>query len=381
MNKNYLLTPGPTPVPASVSLEMAKPIIHHRTVGYEKIYAEVRDGLKYLFQTKEEVLILSSSGTGAMDAAVANTLSAGDTALVIAGGKFGERWGEICKAYNVNVISIDVKWGKAVNPDDIARSLQDNPDIKAVFTTFSETSTGVRHDIKTIADIVSKHKNTILVVDGITAVGVMEMPMDKWGLDVVVTGSQKALMMPPGLGLIALSQKAWKMAEQSNLPKYYLNLQKEKKCQSKNQSAYTPAISLIIALREALRMIKQDGLAQVFNRHTKLAKATRAAVSALGLRLLAPESPSEALTAVISPNGVDVSLLRGILSKKYGVTIAGGQGHLKGKIFRLAHIGYMNTFDVIIAISALEMTLKELGYPLELGAGVRVAEEILIQYS
>ncbi len=378
MKKNHLLTPGPTPVPAEVLLCMANPIIHHRTPEYEEIFAQVKKGLAALFQTRQDVLVLSSSGTGAMEAAVINLLSAGDTALVVNAGKFGKRWADICRAFKVNTEIIEVAWGQAVHPQAVADALKANPQIKAVFTTHSETSTGVLHDIKTIAAIVAGYPETVLVVDAITALGATAVPMDDWGLDVVVTGSQKALMMPPGLACIALSQKAWKLTETSQLPKYYFDLKKEKKSQAKNQTAYTPAISLIIALRKSLSMIEQEGLSKVHRRHQLLAEATRSAVAALGLELLAPESPSPALTAVKSPPGVEVSALRGLLSKKYGVTIAGGQDHLKGKIFRIAHLGYMSTFDTIIAVSALEMALKELGHPVQLGTGVKAAQKILI---
>ncbi len=376
MEKKYLLTPGPTPVPSEVLLGMAEPIIHHRTAEYEEIFAQVRQGLKNLFQTEQDVLVLSSSGTGAMESAVCNLLSAGDRVLVVAGGKFGQRWADICQAYRVEVKTIEVEWGQAVDPELVAEALEDDSRIKAVFTTFSETSTGVAHDIKAIAAIVAKYP-AVLVVDAITALGVREMPMDDWGVDVVVTGSQKALMMPPGLSLIAWSDKAWKLADNSTLPKYYFNLKKEKKAQSKNQTAYTPAISLVVALREALALIEKEGLGEVYKRHQRLAEATRAAVLALGLELLAPQSPSPALTAVKAPEGVEVSALRGLLSKKYGVAIAGGQDHLKGKIFRIAHLGYMSTFDVIIAISALEMALGELGYLIQPGSGIKAAQEIL----
>jgi aspartate aminotransferase-like enzyme len=357
---------------------MARPIIHHRTAEYEEIFTQVKRGLKRLFQTRQDVLVLSSSGTGAMEAAVSNLLSAGDEVLVVVGGKFGQRWVDICKAYQVDARVLEVEWGQAVEPDEVARALKENPQTKAVFTTFSETSTGVMHDIKTIAEIVAGCPETVLVVDAITAVGVMEVPMDDWGLDVVVTGSQKALMMPPGLSFIALSDKAWRLADTSRLPKYYFNLKKERKTQAKNQSAYTPAISLIIALRESLALIEQEGLERIYRRHSLLAQATRAAVQAIGLELLAPQSPSAALTAVKLPAGIEDTALRKLLSQKYGVTIAGGQDHLKGKIFRIAHLGYMATFDVITAIAALEMALQELGYSLQLGAGVKAAQQILI---
>jgi aspartate aminotransferase-like enzyme len=377
MIKKQLFSPGPTPVPERVLLAMAGPVMHHRDPGYEVLFQEVREGLKYVFQTKQEVLVLASSGTGAMEAAVCNTLSRGDEALVVRGGKFGERWGEICEAYGVNVIPLDVTWGQAVDPGLIKKALDAKPAIKAVLVQASETSTGVMHPIKEIADIVKNRAGTILIVDAISALGVSDLPMDQWGIDVLVSGSQKALMLPPGLAFIALSAKAWGFAEKSNLPKFYFNLKEELAVAQKNQSQFTPAISLVVGLREALKMLKEEGLENVFKRHALLARATREAVKALGLELLAPTAPSNALTAIKAPEGVDGKKLKKNFEDQFGLIIAGGQSQLKGKIIRIAHIGYFQSLDIIQAVSTLELVLKGLGYPVKLGAGVKAAEEIL----
>jgi aspartate aminotransferase-like enzyme len=377
MIKKQLFSPGPTPVPERVLLAMAGPVMHHRDPGYEVLFQEVREGLKYVFQTKQEVLVLASSGTGAMEAAVGNTLSRGDEVLVVRGGKFGERWGEICEAYGVNVTPLDVTWGQAVDPALIKKALDAKPAIKAVLVQASETSTGVMHPIKEIADIVKNRAGTILIVDAISALGVSDLPMDQWGIDVLVSGSQKAFMLPPGLAFIALSAKAWGFAEKSNLPKFYFNLKEELAVAQKNQSQFTPAISLVVGLREALKMLKEEGLENVFERHALLARATREAVKALGLELFAPTAPSNALTAIKAPEGVDGKKLKKNFEEQFGLIIAGGQSQLKGKIIRIAHIGYFQSLDIIQAISTLELVLKGLGYPVKLGAGLKVAEEIL----
>ena len=314
-----------------------------------------------------------------MEGAVSNILSKGDKVVVVRGGKFGERWGEICKAYGVEFIPIDVEWGRAADPEKIQKILESDSSIRAVYTQATETSTGVMHPVKNIAEIVGRYENTIMVVDGITAIGVFDTPMDKWGLDVLISGSQKAMMLPPGLAFAALSAKAWKFVERSNLPKYYFDFKKELKSAQKNQSSYTPAISLFIGLRETLRMIRKEGLEGVFRRHEKLAGATRAAVKALGLELYAPDTPSNALTAVKIPGGVDGIKLQALFFEKFGITVAEGQDRAKGKIIRIAHLGYYERLDMIMVISALEMLLKEMGYRLELGAGVKAAEEILME--
>jgi len=379
MDKYYLLAPGPTPIPPDVLLRMAGPIVHHRAPAYEKILQEVREGLKYLFQTKKEVLIFASSGTGAMEGAVTNTLCAGDKAIVVEGGKFGERWANICKAYGVKASVLPVEWGQAIDPGLIAQTLQKDPSIKAVFTQATETSTGVLYPIQEIAEIVSRYPGTIMVVDGISHLGAVELPMDEWKLDIVVAGSQKAMMLPPGLAFAALSDKAWEFVGKSTLPKFYFDFRKELKNLTQNQSAYTPAVSLVMGLSESLKKIKEEGLENIFARHARLAKATREAMLALGLRLYAPKAYSNALTAALAPAGVDGQKVVKILRDRHHLTIAGGQDQAKGKIFRIAHMGYVDQSDIIMAVAAVEMTLRELGYAVEMGKGVRAAMEVLIK--
>jgi len=379
MEKKYLFSPGPTMLPPEVLLKMAEPIMHHREPEFEKLFAEVREGLKYLFQTKNEVLIFTSSGTGAMEGAVSNILAKGDKALVVRGGKFGERWGEICKAFGIEFIPIDVEWGRAVDPQKIGEALKADPSIRAVYTQASETSTGAKHPVKEIAEIAKRYENTVLVVDAITGIGVFDIPMDQWGIDVLVSGSQKALMLPPGLSFVALSDKAWKLVERSNLPKFYFDFKKELKNAQKNQNSFTPAISLFVGLRESLKMIQREGLEAVFQRHEKLAAATRAAVRSLGLELYAANSPSNALTAVKVPEGIQGGKLKNLFCEKFGITVAGGQDQAKGKIIRIAHLGYYERLDMVMVVSALEMLLKEMGHKFELGTGVRAAEVVLME--
>lgn len=377
MKKYYLLAPGPTPIPPEVLLKMAEPIVHHRAPAFEAIMEEVREGLKYVFQTEREVQVFASSGTGAMDGAISNFLKRGDKAICVRGGKFGERWAEICQCYGVLPVNVDVPYGKAVDPADVKKALDQNPDVKGVYIQASETSTGVMHPVKEIADLVKSRDDTILVVDAITALGVFDVPTDKWNLDIVVAGSQKAFMLPPGLAFAAVSEKAWKLAEESDLPRYYFDYRKEAKAIEKNQTAYTPAVSLLMGLCQVLDMMKKEGLENIFARHARLGRATREGVKALGLELFAPESPSNALTAVKVPEGVDGGKIPKTLRDEHNVTIAGGQGSMKGNIFRIAHLGYTGNFDVIVAIAALEMTLNRLGYPVDFGTGVSAAMKVL----
>ncbi|MCP9453194.1 MAG: alanine--glyoxylate aminotransferase family protein [Nitrospira sp.] len=378
MLKRYLLAPGPTPVPPEVLLAMARPIIHHRAPEFDPIFAEVRAGLQWLFQTRHDVLMLAASGTGGMEGAVSNFLSPGDKALFVNGGKFGERWGKILKTFGVQAIEIKVEWGRAVDPQQIADALKNDPSIKAVYVQASETSTGVSHDVKTLGEIIKAYDNTILVVDAITALGVFDIKTDAWGLDVVVTGSQKALMLPPGMAFVSVSDKAWAMADKAKNAAFYFNFKKERENQIKNQTAFTPAVSLIIGLQEAFKMMKAEGLENLFARQGRLARAMREGIQAAGLKLFPKESPSDALTAVCAPEGIDGQAIYKNLRVQYGMTAAGGQDHLKGKIFRLSHMGYADTFDVIAALAATEMVLKGLGYPVKLGSGVGRAQEILM---
>ncbi|MGE4234254.1 MAG: alanine--glyoxylate aminotransferase family protein [Bacteriovoracia bacterium] len=372
MKKTYLLTPGPTQVPESVLALAAKPILHHRTPQFMSVMNEVQEGLKYLFQTKQDVMMLSSSGTGAMEASVTNLFRKGDKVITVNGGKFGERWTKISKAYGLNPVEIKLEHGMAVTVSQIEEALNKNPDARAVLFQASETSSGVQMPVKEICELIQKKPDCISVVDAITALGVFDLPMDAWGIDVLITGSQKALMLPPGLACLSLSEKAWKAAEKSDLPKFYFDLTKERKGLAKGQTAWTPAVGLIIGLQETLKMIKTEGLENLFKRHRLLADATRNAVRALGLELLAKDSPSTSVTAVKIPAEIkEGKAVPKTMRDKYGVSIAGGQDDLEGKIFRLTHLGYVDKFDIVIGISALEMTLRDLGYSkFEFGAGV-----------
>ena len=378
MLKRYLLAPGPTPVPPEVLLAMARPVIHHRAPEFADLFAKVREDLKWVFQTGNDVLILASSGTGGMEGSVANFLSPGDKALVVNGGKFGERWGKLCKTFGVQVSDIKVEWGRAVDPQLVAEALKKDPSIKAVYVQASETSTGVAHDVRTLAETVKGYEDTILVVDAITALGVFDIQTDAWGLDVVVSGSQKAFMLPPGLAFVSVSEKAWRLAEKAKNGAFYFDFKKERQSQVKNQTAYTPAVSMIFGLQEVLTMLKSEGLEAVFARQAKLAQAMREGAKAAGLALFAKDSPSDALTAISAPEGVDGQAVYKNLRVQYGITAAGGQDHLKGKIFRVSHMGYMDRFDVITALAAIEMVLTGLGHPIKLGSGVAKAQELLM---
>lgn len=370
MKKNYLLAPGPTPIPERVSAILGQPIPHHRTPGFEKTFAETRAGLKWLFQTEQEVIMLTATGTGAMDAAVSNLFQRGEKVITVNGGKFGERWTKIARTYGLEPIEVKIPWGTAVDPAELAKICESHPDAKAILFQASETSTGARMPVQAIVELAQK-KGMLSVCDAITALGVMDLPMDRWGIDVLITGSQKAMMIPPGLSFIALSKAAWEKSKSSNLPKFYFNLEKERAAHLTNQTAWTPAISLVMGLAESLRMMREEGLPGIFRRHEVLAAATRAGVKALGLELLAEKSPSPAVSAVRVPPGIrEGKKIPKLMRDKYGVTIAGGQDELEGKIFRLSHFGYCSFFDITTALSCLELVLSELGHPVTFGSGV-----------
>jgi aspartate aminotransferase-like enzyme len=376
--KRYLLAPGPTTIPPEVLLKMAEPILHHRNPLFEEVVAEVRENLKYLFGTKNEVLVFASSGTGAMEGAVTNMLSPGDKAICIRSGKFGERWGNICKAYGVEAINIELPWGDDLDPGLVEKTIKANPDVKSVYMQATETSTGVMFPVKAVADIVKNYPEILMVVDGITGVGVFPLPMDEWKIDILVSGSQKALMLPPGLAMAGVSDKAWGFNKTAKCPRFYFNWAKELTNLEKNQTNFTPAISLISGLRESLRIIKTEGLENVYKRIDKLAHATREGAKALGLKIFA-KTPSPAVTAICAPEGIDGQAIYKTLWKKYGVTGAGGQDQLKGKVFRIATLGYADEYDVITAVAALEFTLRDLGYKFEVGKGVAKAVACLAE--
>jgi aspartate aminotransferase-like enzyme len=377
MIKQYLLSPGPTPIPNEVALAMSETMIHHRTPQFNKVFEEARQGLKTLFGTNGDVLILASSGTGAMEAAVANLFSPGDKVLVINGGKFGERWLNIANAFGLDPVEVKVEWGQAVKVDVVEKQLKLHPDIQSVMIQASETSTTVLHPVKEIAKLTKN--GPLFLVDGVTAVGVLPVPLDEWDIDALVTGSQKALMLPPGLGFIALSERAWQKTKKAKLPRFYFDLNLERKNQAKGSGAFTPAVSLIFGLRASLNMMAREGFDRVYARHARMARATRAAATAMGLKLLAPDSPSPAATGIFLPKGLDADKVLDYLRDQMGVILAEGQDQLKGKAIRIAHVGYMGAFDVITAIAALEMALRKFGAEIPFGRGVAAAQEVLME--
>lgn len=376
--KNYLLAPGPTPVPAEVLQAMAAPTIHHRTPEFEAIVARVREQLRTVFQTEQEVITLAASGTGAMEASVTNCFSPGDAVLCVNGGKFGERWVKIARTYGLDVEELIVEWGQAVDSAAVESALRRRPEIRGVLMQASETSTTVLHPVEPIARL-TRDRDTLLIVDGITAVGVTDLPMDRWGIDVLVSGAQKAFMLPPGLAFAALSERAWKATESAKLPRFYFDLRRERANIVKNTTAYTPAINLIYGLERSLALMLEDGLPALFDRHDRLARATRAAVAALGLERVAKDAPSPAATGIFTPSGVSGGAMQKYLRYALGVEVAGGQDSYKGKVLRLAHIGYIGDFDVVTAIAALEMALSRFGVDVAFGRGVGAAQAVLAE--
>jgi aspartate aminotransferase-like enzyme len=354
-------------------------MFHHRTPVFEALLVEVEQGLKEIFHTQNDVLIYACSGTGVMESAVVNLLSPGDKVICCSNGKFGDRLVKLNETYGMNVTKLEYDWTQVVNPSDIKRELEANPDTKAVFVVQSETSTGVLNDVKTIGEIVRGH-DAVLVVDSITGIGAVECKTDEWGLDIVMTGSQKGLMMPPGLACVSVSEKAWRAAEASTTPKFYFSWKKAADNLKKNTTAFTPAVSLVVGLHEAIKLMQKEGIDNIIKRHKILAEATRQGLEAMGLKLFAPaEGRGSAVTPAWVPEGVDGGKLVKLLKEKYGITIAGGQDHLKGKIFRIGHLGYFDKFDIMTTLVGTEMVLSELGYPITLGVGVQAAEKVFME--
>ena len=378
MLKPRLFTPGPTPVPEETLLELAKPVTYHRTAEQKLILAEVMEDLKYVFQTKNTVIVLTSSGTGGMEAAVSNTLAAGNKAILLTAGRWGERWRGILKAFGVDLVVVEAPYGKAVPPADLEAALGKHPDAVAVFSTLSETSTGVGHDVAAYGKIVAK-TSALLVVDGISGLGAMECRTDEWNIDICITGSQKALMMPPGLAMVAVSEKAWKRIESGAGSKsFYFDLKRYKAKIAENDTPFTPANTLIKAQRISLKRIRAEGIENLWARHARMAAAARAAVKAMNLALFA-ERPNNALTVITVPTGIDGNAFLSKLEKQYGFKLANGQDDMKGKIWRLSHMGYCDPFDIIGALSAMELVLLEMGHKFEAGAGVAAAQKSLAE--
>jgi aspartate aminotransferase-like enzyme len=376
IRKQRLLTPGPTPLyPPALHAMMASDI-HHRTEDFRKVYRACLADLKEVMGTANDVLMFAASGTGAMDAAVSNLFSRGDKVIVCCAGKFGERWAEIAKAYGLDANVLTVPYGQVVTPAQVEAALAAEPAAKGVFVQASETSTGAAHDVRGMGAAIAK-TSAIFVVDAITGLGTMPLDIDGWGLDVLIGGSQKAFMIPPGLAFLSVSPKAWKFAETAGLPHFYFNLKKEKKSGDAGESSWTPSTALILALAEALRYVKQLGMANLVENAQQLAEATRAAVRRLGLELFAAGSPGSSVTAVKAPAGLDSGVIVKEFRSRFGAVIANGQGSMKGQIFRIAHLGYFDAMDLFAMVAGLEIILKAHGHPVEYGTGVAAVQEIL----
>ncbi len=373
MKHSYLMTPGPSPLAPGVKQALGKDIIHHRTDEFRAILKEVETGLKEIIKTDNPVLVLASSGTGAMQAAVSNLLSKNDKVLTVIGGKFGERWQQICNSFGVEAIPLEVEWGNGPSLDKIKEILENNPDIKAIYTTLCETSTATVFDIKGISQI-AQEKGVLTVVDAISGLGQDVLKADEWGVDVVVGGSQKGLMLPPGLAFISLSEKAQKAMEKSDIPKYYFNLKKALSSAKKNDTPWTAPVNLVVALRQALKIIKSEGIENRWAEYERIAQATRKALESLGLTVFS-KSPSLSVTAVCI-EGIDTTQVVKKMRKEYGVSIAGGQADLKGKIIRIAHMGYINAQDMVMCLFVLEKVLQDLGLSFEKGMSTKTFGEV-----
>ncbi|MEA2286603.1 MAG: serine---pyruvate transaminase [Solirubrobacteraceae bacterium] len=379
--KQYLMTAGPTPLPPRVSQVMAEPILYHRDPAGVDLYARVLERLPAVFRTSNDVLLFAASGSGGMEAAVANLVRPGDEVLACAAGKFGERWIELADAYGARTVRYEPGWGTRLDPVDIDRLLGENPGIRVCFATLSETSTGIVHDIQAIAEV-ARARDVILAVDAVSGLGAVDLRQDEWGVDVVAAGSQKALMCPPGIALCSVSDRALEFAAQRPGGRYYFDWATTAKNQRQSppNSPFTPPVTLLAALDVALSMIEEEGLDDVLARHALLARATRAGVQAMGLELYGdPDERANVVTAVELPDDIDGGKVPKILRDRYGITANGGQGQLKGRIVRIAHTGYFGAFDIVVSLSGLEMTLAQLGHRVELGAGVAAAQQVFLE--
>jgi aspartate aminotransferase-like enzyme len=379
--KQYLMTAGPTPLPPAVEQAAAEPMLYHRAPAFVEVYASALRRLKLVFGTANEVMVFASSGTGAMESAVANLTRPGEPALVASCGNFGERWAKLCDAYGVETIHWASDWGRKVDPAELDRRLGEHEGVEVVFTTLSETSTGVVNDVRELTEVAHRH-GALIAVDAVSGVGAVPLPQDEWGVDVVVAGSQKALMAPPGLGFASASDAALARAAEGPGGRFYFDWERYVTGQRKDppDSPFTPAVGLIRALDVALGMIEQEGLDAVYQRHRLLGRATREAVRALELDLLGDaDDDANVVTAISLPEAIDGAAVPKLMRDRFGITIAGGQGHLKGKLARIAHCGYFGAFDIVVTVSALEMTLRELGLEVELGTGVAAAQRVFVE--
>ena len=373
-----LRIPGPSPIPPSVQRAMSQPMIGHRGQETSNMLKNIAPGLQRIFGTTQDVVILTGSGTAGLEAAVVNIVKPGDEVLVIVTGAFGERFSKICEAYNITVQSLNVEWGEALNPLEIKRYLQDHPEIKAVFSTYCETSTGVLNPIKELAQAIREVSDALIVVDGVSCVGGVETRMDDWGIDVLVTGSQKAFMLPAGLAFIAASERAWTIIENNPQPRYYMDLVRYRDNLLKDTTPFTPALSLLFGLEQVLQLVDQEGVEQVNARHILMMNMTRAAFRALGIPLLTSDKDASPTVTAVKPEDFDAEAFRKVIKHEFGLIVAGGQQHLSGKIFRIGHMGYCSPADVLQTISAMEIGLLKVGKEIELGKGTAAAQQVYL---
>ena len=381
-DKQYLMTAGPTPLPPRVSQVMAEPIVYHRAPPFVEIYERALARLREVFQTENDVLSFAASGSGAMESAVANLVVPGEPAVGASAGKFGQRWAELCEAFGAEVTHLEFEWGTKVDPDRVADALAglDRP-ARALFVTQSETSTGVVNDVRALAEVARAH-NTLLAVDAISGLGAVDLPQDEWGVDVVIAGSQKSLMTPPGLAFASVGQRALAAAEENPGRRYYFDWARTAKGQREQpaNSPFTPAVTLWRGLDVALELILAEGLEAVFGRHATLARATRAGIEAIGLERFGPDDPdANVVTVARLPETIDGAQVPKLMRDRFGITVAGGQGHLKGQILRIAHCGYFGAFDIVVALTGLEMALRELGHEAEPGAAAGAAQRVFAE--
>lgn len=378
MEQQILRIPGPTPIPPSVQRAMSQPMIGHRGQEMQALLEALKGKLKPIFGTKEEVLLFTSSGTAALETAVVNAVEPGEEVIVIVSGAFGDRFTKICEEYHILVHRYDVTWGEAASPDQLQHLLQKHQDVKAVFATFCETSTGVLNPIKDLASVVHQYSNALFILDGVSCIGATETQMDEWGLDIVVTGSQKAMMLPAGLAFVAASKRAWEAIEHNQQPRFYLDMRKYRNKLEENSSPFTPAVSLLLGLKQAIALMEDEGLSTIYKRHQLMGEMTRNAFHALNIPLLTKDTDGSPTVTAVRPADFSAEALRKVLRSEFGLTIAGGQQHLKGAIFRIGHMGYCNPADVLQIISLMEIGLRKINKNIELGKGVRAAQNVYL---
>ncbi|WP_058951361.1 pyridoxal-phosphate-dependent aminotransferase family protein [Oceanobacillus picturae] len=374
-DQQFLRIPGPSPIPPSVQLAMGKPMIGHRDQEAKSLIKQLKPRLNPIFGTKEDVLILTGSGTAALEMAVVNSVEPGDEVLVLVSGSFGDRFTKICQAYGIHVHRLDTKWGEAINPKDVKTYIQAHPNLKGVFATYCETSTGVLNPVKELAAVVRNHSDALIIVDGVSCVGAVPVEMDNWGIDILVTGSQKAFMLPAGLAFIAASERAWNRIEENNTPRFYLDLKRYRDSIKNDTTPFTPALSLLFGLEQVLRLLETEGLENVFARHRLMMQMTRSAFKAHHIELLTPDEAASPTVTAVKPTDFKAEAFRKILNEEFKVSIAGGQHQLKGEIFRIGHMGYCSPADVLQTISLIEIALIRIGKTVELGKGIEAAQK------